>query len=770
MDRVQEEITPAGAGLHEQVTAEGGSSSTYEVGSEVTSDTPLVRVLGTASGAPYVDHNTYLKYNGGLQTSLVKRGNRDTSYKNIQYNVQARAADGNIPRHVAGIMMLEDVIRVNAALQNDIAYFSTKNFALPKTFPVMSLGGIIERLASGIAKFSMYGTLTAVELRGGIHVNVRSLSAATENIAVSPGAVFVTQRMCSTNKPALLCALFNAISGEDCTAYTDLLAIDGNGTTIVPVYNGLSLALGCVEALNILGRQYVDCGAGPQYALAVFRGINKIITLVGHSDEGGYIRHVLRRGRYEAPYGAVLLGDSVTYTGLPRPGGSVESFRKVVHSILIGGAAGVANCDPLVRLGDQYYPTVLSLAGDSDDPGIANAAPVTDAERDRMQMRWAAAAPEWAKNFTYYLGRLFAAPGSTTAAANCISACANDAIGTVDDHLRHRTAMAFCWVEPTSVTPFLDANLPAFAADVGALTTTGVVRTVPLLRDAAIERLIDGAHTSVIMRNAYLRRHGLFVHLTGHGQDGMAHVKLFSGQAQNFMNVGGNGAMDARILAGNALDTYQWGRLHNQVIAVGELMDVNARLRLVFEHMTTAVAAEPWNVEMTNLPAAYELVNGSVSYTAARPCAERAPGALVADQRNWSRSRTNASKSLERCRALSENDVSGWGAAIQPMLGDPICIATNVSVDDAIAAVIGEAVGAPVLVDDHVGAEPSHETSVNNARLPNGQGVAVPLVIHAVADRGPKAQRGNVQQNPGGNNPPPAGPAGAGPPPAPPAP
>lgn len=100
----------------------------------------------------------------------------------------------------------------------------------------------------------------------------------------------------------------------------------------------------------------------------------------------------------------------------------------------------------------------------------------------------------------------------------------------------------------------------------------------------------------------YARRHAMLIHLEKHALGGLAHIHLYSGDPQKFANVGGEGDMATRILEGRSLDTFMWGRLHSQVIAPGEFINLNKRLLLAVNNSTSTLSAGGWLGGHTHTP------------------------------------------------------------------------------------------------------------------------------------------------------------------------
>jgi len=728
-------------------TTKDGTASTavlagphrYQVTEADANDLYLTKVLGNTSNVPCLDRNSHVIYNATMSSSTHINGIPDICRKLIQYHLTPRSDNGNIPSHAADSCALIDCIDVQEFYQKEINAASVKNAALPRSFLTIGLLGIAERLAKACAKFSMYGTLTTSEIRGGNSWNVKSIMAAVDNLSVGPGNVFVTKRMADVRYPGVIPALMAAINGEGSTVYTDLLSLNHNGVVQISVVNGLPLAIWCHEALRLIGAIYRDCDEGPAFAMAITRGVHAMISVNGHSDEGGWVRQVLRRGHYSAPNGAIFVnGCDDPYNGIPTPRGGMQSFRAVYHAIALATAGLSAACDPMVSINGKLFPTTLSLLdGDEEEAHTSLAAKdITDDMRDAMQAKWAEACPRWSVLYAFAVGKLFNITGSTSTASHILDLCASDAVGMVDDHLRHPVVVAYYWIEPTSVVPFLSKYLPATVENCGPLTMEGYCRSVAGFRGVTDVRQF-GFHTVFNLDFRFARRHGYFIHHEQHPKDGTGNMHLYSGEPSLFANVGGTTSVRDRILDGAAISDFLWGRLHNQIIGIGEFINLNKKLQIGLQHVTAKISGRGaarvgyWNSVESHVPSVTDL-NNAVTFRVCRPSSVDG-ASVIADCRKWSRSRTAAAKALSLAKVRSPL-MSQVGVTIRPRIGEPM--------EQDEDEVVDEVTRNQLVGYDFAGTLESAVEATNPVILPTtASGNMVSIVTHNVADRGRKVVR-----------------------------
>nr|BAU79523.1 coat protein [Diatom colony associated virus-Like RNA Segment 3] len=711
---------------------------------DTSATTPLLaHLVRNSSSEAVTGTDDYIKVHSTFSTRTVVQGVPSTGVRQVEFNVCARRPNVVIPRPNAAADRIIGDIPVNESYQADITYASSRNAALPATFKTMDLRGVVKRLAMGIAHYSLWGTLDCHDLRGGGNVVVRAISAATDNVAIAPGNVFITKRSADHRYGATDCALIMAVNGEGGTPYTDMLTIDGNGDARLVVYRDAALSRGCYEALRLIAAIYDAAQNGAAFAEAVFNGINAVMTLVAHSDEGGHVRAVMRRCEYALPHGAVVFGHSLPdYNGMPSPSGTVASFRNLTLSILIGAAGGSIACDPMTKdASGRAFPTILvDVEGGRENPGDpSDQATWDDQMRLRMQEEWMATAGAWGRNYAYYLARLFNFSGSTDLAVDAISTRISHGV-FVDTHLRRPVAVAYYWVEPTGSCPIRDPLLPATAEDIGPLAVLGERRSVPAFRGGVVEHFGIGEVEIFTLDFRYLRRHPYFVHLTSHARNGLSHIALMSGDAYNFANVGGRGDFEDRL--GDGLNTFCWGRLHNMIAAPGELVSTNRYVQFAQEtsvvraatrnHAATRRATHGFGADdFDDLP--------DVSYSVSSLSMDSI-GPLVAHFGNFARARTGAAIAIDQCRGLSNG--AQYAGAFTPTVGEPVFRnlpgfrvrdATGQTNTPARHRPPVERNAAETITVDDVAAVPAAGADYNATR--------VPLVLHNVADRGRRAPR-----------------------------
>jgi hypothetical protein len=706
-------------------------------GDPVTALIPLSGLVGGVDGTAYADENEVVDYHGALTTSMTLQGCTDASPKYITFRVGVRGARANIPRPIDA-HRIDTSIAIVEEIRKMVQDMGRRSSAMPVTWDRMDLFGVIRRLSMGCAFYSKWGGITPAELRGGGNANVAAIAATVEPIAADNGAVFASAKLVGHSRPNIMCALVNAVSGEGGTLYTDLLAVNNAGAVQVPNSTGAALAQGCHEASRILGAMYKACDKGAFYALAVTEGQHRITSVHGHTTEGAFARDVMRATEGGVPYGAIVT-DIDPDNAMPSPQKTVAGFRAVYDGIALATAGAVALADPMVDYHGRDYPTVLtSDQGAITDPGDDGAGDGADAAD--LSTQWAENCGPWARNYAKALNLIFSTSGGLEEVERLLVTQANSLAGQDNRHLRVKVATAFFWTEPSCSCPVGDVSFPAFNACHGPLATSNASRSVPALDGCALlTSRSDNMRSTIQVDFRFTRRHGLFVHLAEHVRNGLDSIRLDSGVVNDFLLVGGAGDIGPRVMAGNTLDTYLWGRSLSTIPAGAEFTSLSKTNVFTIEHTRVAGAS----LRNTHTPFGSEAIGGDVLYTASRlvGVAPAAPGAVPGQDVRRARSQASIALSLAADSGRSEYIINAQ--VMRPTLIDfgDLPADARAPRDRAEIEVEPPDPGAvdgvnPVIPDNEVEPRAGHAPRRAPANGPNA-----PINIENRAERGPRAPR-----------------------------
>jgi hypothetical protein len=553
---------------------------------------------------------------------------------------------------------IECSVATEPYLAEDFAGAARKYATFTGSYSLMDMAALIERLMLGIVTYANTGSLKVEDLRGGGEVSVVSLGAAARNITAGKHSVFIPRGVDRQMSPNVFCALANAVSGCGGTVITDIVEIDAstNKAKMAVVRNG-DLADGCYDALLLLGGNYEHAGAGDIFSLAVTTGTHKALSVVGHSDEGGYMREVLRNVNFGIPYGGIS-SDRCGYTGLPRPAlNNLKSFQMFVDSIALQTAGNVAICDPLMRYEDNLYPTVIaSDYGDFGDAGVSYRGSSTgvlaeniphqpnpnqkgmDAQVNKGTLkeeeeldpnigsgidarRNAAAICEISADFSaLYVKALmltFAQNGNSGCAQRSLEYAFVVSAGKLSRHLAYKVVAPFFWIEPTSVVCISDESFPAVANGYGPLAYCGTRTSKPMFEDAEV---IESSDVSCVLQIKWrsARTSALLQHLQGNPLDGLSCIQLLQADADKFTLLGGkDSAVSDRINNALSIDKYLWGRWHSGIIHPAECTYLGGDVALRCVNVISDISG--FKMSSTHLPMKDEMLTGNIDFWVSIP-------------------------------------------------------------------------------------------------------------------------------------------------------
>ncbi|MCP4237831.1 MAG: hypothetical protein GY770_30395 [Aestuariibacter sp.] len=315
----------------------------------------------------------------------------------------------------------------------------------------LAMAGLVERLAAGLAYYTLEGSLPYNVLSGGSDVELVAVGLVGQPAAAVEGGVFVSVGIDDDINGNTFAAILAAANGEGATLYTDHVGVNpSTNSVIAPTAEDEPLAAGCWMALHRIAQLYEASHAGSVFSYAFTRGLHKILSVVAHTDEGGLMHDVLRRGRFEAPHGVVILNLD-EYNGMPQPIGRLTSYMRFVDSILLTTAGLVAVSDPLVDFAGACYPTTFSsIRGDhAQDAGVGVEATTDDAIELATQI--ALNSDAFIRAYASALCRTFNfSPGNEERVWIHLGGCFRSIQGQFNRHLKYKTVAPWFWVEPTA--------------------------------------------------------------------------------------------------------------------------------------------------------------------------------------------------------------------------------------------------------------------------------------------------------------------------------
>nr|QLC27594.1 coat protein [Erysiphe necator associated victorivirus 1] len=729
---------------------------------------PLVGSVAGASSGLIDNADTYRRYRAGLSVGVFEHGSYRHHRRSIFYEVGRRFnRRAEALAYVHGDIDIEEIdasVPINPAQAASFEGWARKYSNFSPQWLYMDLAAVAERLAKSVAAQSVYGDVSTATIRAGQPIRVTALGTLDSPQTASNASVFIPRTVDTVGNDHVFAVLAAAANGEGAAVTTDVLRLDATtNQPILPAVEGASLATACVEALRVVGANMEESGAGDVFAYAVTRGIHHVVSVVSHTDEGGWMRGVLRSCTLRVPYGGInqALRD---YPALPvlasTSAGSVSSW---VDGIALKTAAAVAHCDPCVNATGGTYPTVLTAArGPVLAPGSGEVNP-TDADATVIGRQIAADVGRFAPAYTRALMDLFGLRAYSGIADSVHCTATRSALDeTTDRHLRHKTVAPYFWIEPTSLIKAGQFGLPAEAAGFGALVTAGEQATRPCFEQ--VTELDRGRHAdfcTVAFKMRSARTSGLVSAYAGTPAE-LAGLKLYQFDESSIVLAGSQGNVPGDVPAKHAVaepvSSYLWTRGQSPIPAPAEFINTQGVYGAKYKVVSWD---DDFDATLSDLPEAWELEAHPTIWRTSIPTAlPQGPSNFATPDVRRARSRASIAlaQSSLRARAWGESNSPVISVSnVPPSLGPlgPVTVEGGDvhRSDPGSAARYG--VGAPVANAPDERAAPvgpiPHQQPLRGAQYPRVGGGQLGGVGAAGAPPGPPGA--------GGAGPPPPGPA-----------
>jgi hypothetical protein len=623
----------------------------------------LASVLANPRGSEINDDATYRRYKSNIRTSAVIGGNEDSRLSQVLYEV-GRAVNTKgraLTRPMDGAILVEAGYPSSGALAEDFIGLAKKFTNFSANFEFTSLAGVVERLARGLAAQSVFENVTSTDLRAGRALTINALGTYDGPVSSLTNTVFIPRLVNSVMSGDVFSVLANAVAGEGSSVATDVVELDATTRQpIVAVVDSGAISQAIVEAIRILGANMIASDQGPLFALALTRGLHRVVSVVGHTDEGGITRDLLRCSGFAPPFGGIHYGLE-PYAGIPAiaTNNGVEQAA-FVDALVLTTAALVAHCDPGQTYSGRWFPSFF-MGTSKDDPTVrpGEEQEGTDAMAARNRAQLLSGVGGFADIYIRGLARLFAAEGNTGVATSFfVSACMQ--LGPNPRHLRYPTVTPWFWIEPTSLIPhdFLGSR----AEEEGFASYGGrdAVRTKQAWEDIEPAGPGDTAFSGyhVVMRSA--RTAWFLLHWLNNPQNGLGAVSVRQLDPTAIIQPGPNAAnpqVRDRVENGDPLSGFLWTRGQSPFPAPGEFMNISGTMGFMVKHVTFDDEGIP---TLEHVPTSSEFVHSTVTITVGRPIGivsgrSNNPGAEV--RRAKTRAGRELAASTARARLYGRADV-----------------------------------------------------------------------------------------------------------------
>lgn len=601
------------------------------------------------------------KYTNSITTETNIRRVNDYHCRRLVYEVEARYTTTRTALRglKTGRAAMDCSYPTNEILANDFVGYARRYGNFGPSWARSDLTGLVEKISCALGYYTVDNTIGTSELRGGEAISVVALGSMTTPVTASTGCVFipvVTSTNISPHVFSVLCSAANACGSTVCTDFVEIDARDS--AIIMPAVAGKQFAHSCVEALRILGANMSESGAGDLFSYAVTRGTHQALTLIGHTDEGGYVRSVLRVSGFQRPFGGIHFGYS-QYKGLPSVvGGTDRAVTIFCDSILLSTAALVAHCDPTIEYEGKSFPSIFCSPNSPVAEAGTEAHIVAEASRP-VAAQIVSSGMDFTQAYIPGLMKLFGVTGSCGHAATHMVACMQFLVGKNERHCAFPVVAPFFYVEPTGLlTPnFLGGNA-AEKAGFGSLCGPHGREEYPAFEDIEVvpTNAINGVTMYLGWRNA--RSNHLVNHLVNHPMNGLGSTRIRQVDPKSIICPGGPSydPVSERLEKGWAVSDSLWERGQSPLPAPLEMVVSDCAMVVAFEN--ESFDPDSGAFTPTHLPTRDELLGGRVKYSCGQAGATTGGPAHTRTFKE-SRARTRAAVTLA---AAKQSFYTGFGS------------------------------------------------------------------------------------------------------------
>lgn len=632
--------------------------------SSIVRNSFLASVIARPRGTRPTGDDQYRRYKSNVRTESTIGGVPDSRVTQITYEVgrrytrltQALASPDEAGHRV------ECSYPTASSLVEDFIGLARKYSNFSASFEYSSLAPLVERLGRGLAAASLYGGVTSDNLRAQQPLNVNVLGTYDGPVNSLVNTVFIPRLVNSSISGDVFSVLVQAAAGEGAAVATDVLELDAvTRQPIIPLVGADGLPRAIVSALRILGSNMIAADQGPLFAYALVKGLHSVATVVGHTDEGGATRDMLRAGRLSIPFGGIHYGLPV-YAGLPAlSSNQVVDVAAFVDSLCLTSAALVAHADPGILYDDKWFPTFYQGTGSADAvvrPGQHQEG--TPAMGQRNAAQYLADLPKFLDLYIPALSKLFSAEGSNEVAVT-VARTAGSTMPLDSRHFCHASITPHYWIEPTSLIPHDFLGSQAEANGSGSYATVDSPRSRLAWEDIEASGECDTSFSgyAAVMRNP--RSAWFFAHWLGHGLNGLGAITVRQLDPTGIIQPG---ACDARpdvrdrVENNDPFTDFMWVRGQSPFPAPGEMLNLAGTVGFFVKHITMDDDGIP---TVEHVPTSREFASTSVTIQVGRPVGISNGGNNAADS-TARRARTRAARELAavsaRVRAFGRSSVA----------------------------------------------------------------------------------------------------------------
>nr|AYD61664.1 putative coat protein [Blechomonas wendygibsoni Leishmaniavirus-like RNA virus 1] len=359
------------------------------------------------------------------------------------------------------------------------------------------------------------------------------------------------------------------------------------------------------------------CGAGDMAALALTSGLHSVYTVVGHSDEGGLMRDILRGIAFTPSYGIVPAVPDKHFCHfnvclMHEP--SWDAVSSIWDYVAVATAGLVHISDPCMNINGDSYPTIVTAKGEGAKCS------------NLLLSRLIDVAPTFFSLYIKNLSVFFATDDRGICGAD--DAMLTSLLGVLDDqrqqnHLPEGNVIApWYWVESSGLFSDLTGfESPSTVCGLGPQAIYGATLELHATENAQFIES-QGIYDIYTVPWTTARRNPIFTLLNCRKGDGIANIDFTLNPRQDWLLEGQpsrrccpdpkHGTLGSpcghQTANRDSLDEYLWGRVSCHLLHPAELTSFNN----ILIRLKAWVVDEDGDVFTTNMPTR-EVMEGTVT-------------------------------------------------------------------------------------------------------------------------------------------------------------
>lgn len=637
-------------------------------------------------GEVVADARLVRKYQTFVNMATTIQGKRETAHKVITFEIGCRDCDRTeedkekygllryrAKEYIKHALDANGVLNIYESGQEHLEgleHYGFKQTFTP-TWKTFNFDGMVKRLSSWLAYCTWNEKACYSDMvESGATPSLNGVVDCDQVRALSCTCVFIPQQIVRDGSAAPFWALVWAATATGSEIVTDYLTTAKNAQSpLICNYDGPIAWYGATEALSRLGHLYQQAGYGRSFALAFTAGIHSTLSVVGHSDEGSFLRDVLRRVSYGTSFGGIPplspRASEMLCLGRER---SVSSLITWIDTYALSTAAAVAHADPLSIMGpDKAYPSVYT--SDYYGKNVSMQQHVESVKTKIMSN-----ISPFVDLYTRCLGLILGykddlgnyEDGKPSKDRDmCLHTLRRAFERTLENndnrHLSYQVVAPFFWIEPTGILPRDAFSTPAEEHGWASLGCGAETTTLPYFTHSEEVSTSNDAisHWRVELQGA--RKSGLLLYLNGHPLDGLSTiVPLQMGtSAISLTGIPANASLSEYLLRGASMDKYLWVRGQSKLIHPAEFINIDDAMGLEIHHMRLETlqgeGATPFPRKalsiMTHIPSRRDILDGKVDCTFSQTL-QIPPTRMCMESPKVNRMRNAASKALDLAATL----------------------------------------------------------------------------------------------------------------------